>query len=325
MTELRAVTDGDLSEVLSLLQASLGWVPDAQFEAFFRWKHHDNPFGRSPGWVAVEDGRILSFRTFLRWEWQRDGTIVRAVRAVDTATHPDAQGRGLFRTLTLHAVDAMRDDGVAFVFNTPNTQSRPGYLKMGWIDVGRPPVRVRPRSPFAAIRVASARVPADKWSLPTTAGEAIADALADDAALDALLRRLPSAPRGALRTNRSVAQLRWRFGFGPLAYRAERIGTSIDDGLVVFRLRRRGPATEAAVLDVLAPAGSTSAVRRAVRRILRTSGADYAITLGPDRALAEGLLPLPGQGPILTWRAVNEETVTPLEAWRVGLGDIELF
>lgn len=323
--EVREATDADLPAVLALLQTSLGWVPDAQYEAFFRWKHRENPFGCSPAWVAEHDGRLLGFRTFLRWEWLRDGAVIRAVRAVDTATHPEAQGRGVFRALTSHAVEVMRADGVAFVFNTPNAQSRPGYLKMGWRDVGRPPARFRPRSPASVARLLDARVPADKWSQPTDAGDAAADVLADDDTVAALLHSLPAVPEGALRTNRSAAHLRWRYGFGPLAYRAIAVGPAVTDGLVLFRLRRRGRAVEAAITDVLAPAGAAAGVRRAVRAVLRSTRADYAIALGPDRTLADGLLPLPRQGPRLTWRAVVDEHEPPLAQWRVALGDIELF
>jgi GNAT superfamily N-acetyltransferase len=322
MIEVRAATDDDLPAVLDLLQASLGWVPNAQYEAFFHWKHHENPFGRSAAWVAVDGARVIGFRTFLRWQWERDGETVSAVRAVDTATHPDAQGKGVFRTLTMHAVDALRDEGVGFVFNTPNAQSRPGYLKMGWLDIGRPVARVRPRSPLAAARLLSARVPADKWSLPTSAGVPITDALAD---VDALLTTVPAPEPGVLRTARTPALLRWRYGFEPLAYRAEPIGATAGDGVVVFRLRRRGPVVEATIADVLAPPGSTAKVRAAIRRLLRASGAHYAIAIGPARSIVEGLVALPRQGPRLTWRALVEIDPMPLAAWDVGLGDIELF
>lgn len=320
--ELREATEADLPAVLDLLAASLGWVPNAQYAAFFRWKHQDNPFGCSPSWVAEESGRILGFRTFLRWEWTRDGEIVRAVRAVDTATHPDAQGKGLFTKLTMHGVQAMRDEGVSFVFNTPNAQSRLGYLKMGWRDIGRLPVWLRPRSPMGAVRAATARVAADMWSTPTDAGLAPADAFADADPVERLLASLSPPPTGALRTNRSVQQLRWRYGFEPLAYRVAPIDGPVDHGVVVFRLRRRGRAMEAAITDVLAPPGAGSKVRRTVSRILRDTGADHAISLGPEHPTR---IPLPGQGPRLTWRDVCDAHIPPLSAWALSLGDIELF
>jgi len=77
---------------------------------------------------------------FLRWMFLRpEGGVATAVRAVDTATLPAAQGRGVFTRLTTTAVDELREQGVDFVFNTPNDRSRPGYLKMGWQVVGRVP------------------------------------------------------------------------------------------------------------------------------------------------------------------------------------------
>jgi GNAT superfamily N-acetyltransferase len=324
--EVRPVEPRDLPEVLALLTASLGWVPDDQHEAFFRWKHVDNPFGASPAWVAVDDGRILGFRTFLRWELRRDGTVLRAVRAVDTATHPDAQGRGLFRLLTTHALDEVRAEGVDFVFNTPNDQSRPGYLKMGWADVGRLPIRMRPRSLASLVRMGRARRPADKWSLATDAGVPAADVLADTDAVGALLAALGDGPPGAVRTNRSAAHLRWRYGFEPLRYRAVPLdGSSAAGGLVLFRLRRRGPALEAALSEVLAPPGRDGAARKAIRTVLRASGADYGIALGADRRLGEGLVSFPRQGPRLTWRSVNATVMPPLADWHLALGDIELL
>ncbi|HYL52015.1 MAG TPA: GNAT family N-acetyltransferase, partial [Acidimicrobiia bacterium] len=127
----RAVPE-DRPAVLELLARSLGWSRSPEFTEFFEWKHERNVFGTSPGWVAVVEGRIVGFRTFLRWEFEHpDGRIRRAVRAVDTATAPDQQGRGIFRRLTLAAIDDLRSVGVDFVFNTPNDKSRPGYLKMG--------------------------------------------------------------------------------------------------------------------------------------------------------------------------------------------------
>src|SRR6185295_3366058 len=159
------------------------------------------PFGPSPSWVALDGERIIGFRTFMRWEFEHEGRVRRAVRAVDTATHPDYQGRGIFSTLTRAGLDEMRADGVDYVFNTPNDNSRPGYLKMGWQTVGRLPVSVRMRSASSALRVLRARVPADKWSIACTAGVSALDVLRDEAGVTTLLCALPSSP--GVRTRRT--------------------------------------------------------------------------------------------------------------------------
>jgi GNAT superfamily N-acetyltransferase len=323
---VRPATRADRDAVLRLLSASLGWVPDELFGAFFSWKHEEGPFGTSPAWVAVDGKRVVGFRTFVRWEFDHpDGRTRRAVRAVDTATHPDHQGRGIFRRLTLHGVDAMRAEGVDMVFNTPNAQSRPGYLRMGWSEVGRLPASVRPTSPAGARRMLGSRVPADRWSLPSDGGVAAPEALAGPG-VEALLAALP--PTRGLRTRRTAAHLRWRYGFEPLRYRAVSLAGDPAQGLAVFRLRRRGPAVEAALCEVLVPGGEASAARALGRAVARTSGADYVIRLGGPLLDRTGFVRLPGQGPVLTWRPVaapEDATPPPLADWQLALGDVELF
>src|SRR3954454_8951437 len=112
----------DFPQILTLAAARLGGREREPNEDLFNWKHRDNPFGASPMWVAEVGGRLAGFRTFLRWEWDRGPgvSMARAVRAVDTATHPDFQGQGIFTKLTMAAVDELAAEGIDFVFNTPN-------------------------------------------------------------------------------------------------------------------------------------------------------------------------------------------------------------
>lgn len=310
--EIRRSTDDDLPAILALMSRTLGWRPEDPNEELFRWKHVDNVFGPSPAWVAVDDrDGIIGFRTFMRWEFLQQGEVVRAVRAVDTATHPAHQGKGIFKALTLQAIEELREEGVAFVFNTPNDQSRPGYLKMGWEVVGRPSVSFRPRSATSVVRLLRSRVPADLWSLPSSVGVPVALSVLDGACDVA---GCPSAPR--LTTRRSGDYLRWRYGLEPLHYRALPVGK--HGSVVIFRVRRRGPALEVAVCDIVGPGlrGGFAG------ELLRATGADYLMAVGRPT----GMVPLPGQGPVLTRRALREDAAAgALDGADLSLGDLELF
>jgi GNAT superfamily N-acetyltransferase len=311
----------DRPQILELLGASLGWGDDPRFEEFFVWKHEQNPFGPSPAWVAVDGGRVVGFRTFLRWEFT-DGDAVRcAVRAVDTATHPDYQGRGIFKTITLLALSELKTEGVDFVFNTPNDQSRPGYLKMGWTEVGRLPLRFRPRSFLAIREIAKARVPASRWPVdaPHLPGEPAVKVLADHRAVRELLAVVPA--RGGLATRLTPESLAWRYSLESLGYRVALVADDPSSGIVVFRYRQRGPAIEASVLEALAPKGTSPA--RALRPVLH-GGATYAVGLGDTLPRTWGV-PLPNQGPILTWRGLTGADGPALGDWSLTLGDVELF
>jgi GNAT superfamily N-acetyltransferase len=321
--EVRRAVDGDRPAVLALLADSLGWARDETFAAYFEWKHTQNPFGASPAWVAVTGDRIVGFRTFLRWRFEHpDGRPRRAVRAVDTATAPDQQGRGIFRRLTTTAVEELRAEGVDFVFNTPNVQSRPGYLRMGWSTVGRMPLVARLAGISSALRMRGSRVAAERWPVATTAGTEAA-VLLGDARVQELLAQLDPAAR--LRTARTPEYLRWRYGLPALGYRALAIDDDPAAGLMVFRLRRRGRAVEAGVSELLVPKGGRAAELRLLRSAARGTGADYAIKLGRPLPRA-GYFPLPRQGPILTWRPLADTTPVPeLGDLDLSLGDVELL
>ena len=312
--ELRAATPDDHERIVELLGQSLGGDDDPRHQELFRWKHVENRFGPSPMWVATEGGDIVAVRAFLRWEFTRGGRRIRAVRAVDTATHPDHQGKGLFRALTLHGVDQMREDGVDFVFNTPNSQSRPGYLKMGWRDVGRLPAAVRFASPSGVVTAMRSRVPADRWSQELTVGEDVETWLDSGGPGD----RWPVARDvREIRTSMDEEYLRWRFATPLLGYRV------VDDGdaAAIVRARRRGSALEIACV---ASFGDMAAADRLAARACRAAGGSYVIRLGESQ-MSSAMVPLPGGGPMLTWRAVCDAGPPPLSNWALALGDVELF
>ena len=311
--DIRPAEPADRAEVLALLQRSMHRTDDPRFAELYRWKHDDNPFGASPTWVAVADGRVVAVRAFMRWEFVRDGVVLRAVRAVDTATDPEYQGKGLFTALTLHGLEQMKADGVDFVFNTPNAQSLPGYLKMGWREVGRLPAAVRPIGMGGLARMARARVPSGHWSENLDVGVPFAEWL------DGHPVPAPTpTPVRSLSTNVTEAYLRWRFGSSLLSYRA----LESDGGAVVVRMRRRGPAEELLLVESLGV--ETSVADRLALRAARAAGADYVLRLGNANP-ASGFLPLPGGGPKLTSRAVTNPGVSPLSNWALTMGDIELF
>lgn len=305
---VRRATPADDGAVVDLVARCLGWRPGDPNAELFRWKHRASPFGPSPAWVAEDDGRVVGFRTFMRWEFTDGTRRYRAVRAVDTATDPAYRGRGVFRDLTTRAVDELAADGVDFVFNTPNDQSLPGYLRMGWHVVGRLPLLLRVRTPVAALRTLRSRAPADLWSQPADVGLPVRDV--------AWAGEADASGDGRLRTVRAPEYLRWRFGLSELRYRA--LPTSGDP--VVARWRSRGRALELAVVHVPAvPAGESA---RAVREALRASGADHAVALGSP--VPRGMVRLPRQGPLLTARPLAGRP-PGLAGWDLTLGDVELF
>ena len=260
----------------------------------------------------------------MRWRLVRpDGRKLALARAVDTATLPSHQGRGIFTKLTMTAVEHLTASGTDAIFNTPNDKSRPGYVKMGWEVCGRAPVRVRPRSIPALVAMARSRTSADKWGEPTSVGLAPAEAFEDRRAVEGAIGAM--APTDRWSTPLSVDYLRWRTAFEPLACRVEPIGSDLSRGLVVFRIRQRGSIRQLSILHAIAPGGERG-VRPTIARLLRQTGCDVALSSGGSLGLASGMVPLPSTGPILTWRMLADRSGVPsMDQLSLDLGTIELF
>lgn len=120
----------DIEEIVQLINAGLD---PSYTEDFFRWKHVDNPFGKSYGLLATQEGRIVALRMFMFWDFSstNGNEKISAIRPVDTLVDKNQRGKGLFKKLTLQGLEECQNR-YDLVFNTPNDNSLPGYLKMGW-------------------------------------------------------------------------------------------------------------------------------------------------------------------------------------------------
>jgi GNAT superfamily N-acetyltransferase len=328
---IRSFRPEDEEAVLQLLRSSLGDGPvHGRPAEFFRWKHFRNPFGPSLLLVGEADGQIVGLRAFLRWRFRLAGATVDAVRAVDTATHPDHRGRGVFRRLTKQGLEELRDQ-VDLVFNTPNKRSLPGYLNMGWTPVGtlRPSVRVRrPRALARAFRPTQ-----ESGAAPPVEAPPAAAAFEDPTAVDRLLALAGEQDRW-LATDRSSDYLRWRYADVPrLEYRAivSRSAGRLD-GLVVYRVRPRRGLWEATIADLIVPPGDLSNARRLIRDVMDSGSVDVVTGRFPTgstaaRALARtGFLSAP-RGVRLVVNPFRPIGVDPrrLKSWALSLGDVEVF
>jgi len=306
----------DLDGVLELLRLSLGETAVlARSPELFAWKHLQNPFGRSILLVAEgADAAVIGFRAFMRWRLSAPGGVeLSCVRAVDTATHPDFQRRGIFRRLTPEGLDAARGEGVDLVFNTPNPKSRAGYLTMGWGDVGPIGVLAAPARGIMRGRVGAGIVPEP------------ADFVRDSKPVGTL--HVDDRPARGLRTPRTPEYLAWRYNGHPTARYAQ---VEDRDSFALVRPTYRSGRRELSISDVF---GGHPA--RAIRRCHLVSRATYLAAWfskgSPERRslVLSGLVPVPRVS-ILNLVAhplrndLPVDVMTP-SSWDLALGDLELL
>lgn len=317
--EIRAADDADLEEIVSVCAKALGWKSPDFDAALFRWKHIDNTFGRSLLLVAVEESdhakRIVAVRPLMRWQFLTPtGQTIEAARAVDTATLPEAQGKGLFRRLTLRGLEMLEAEGCGFVFNTPNEKSLSGYLSMGWFDAGEVAFGMRLANFRCMARVAQSRSAAEKPSLEVPGlGIDVPEALGS---LTPEMLSTDFASPASLRTAHTVDTLRWRFAGGPISYRY--LPTSDPGNGAIVRVRQRGQIRELLVAHIIGNSHS-AAIETAINDAMATSNADLCVA---PHGISKTVR-LPKIGPTLALRPLTGALSPTQFEWMPG--DIELF
>lgn len=337
----------DEDSVLELMEATLGTDSSRQKAAsLWRWKHIDNYFGRSLVCLARDDYRQLAgMRAFMRWKFRIGDREVDAVRAVDTATHPEHQRRGIFTKLTLHTLQEAKKQGVDLVFNTPNKYSMPGYLKMGWSHVGILPLSIRVLNPaaFAYGLVRNRLSRNEQESLPTTefsrsqaeGADVILDKQED---LQELLNASEEWSKDfvGISTFKTVEYLRWRYLEHPhLKYYSVSVGDEgALDGCIIFRTNMRFGLKEIVLSEIVLSNPDFGLFRNLMSRLTSVIKADYLIAYSrPKSFLSRALhrswfLTLPKLGMHFTANPLTESLqVDPTirNNWALSLGDLELF
>ncbi|HZZ30598.1 MAG TPA: GNAT family N-acetyltransferase [Phenylobacterium sp.] len=106
--------------------------------AALAWRYRDNPAGTVVGADAWDGESLVAHYVTCPLEARIDGEVVKGLLSLNTATHPDYQGRGLFTTLAERAYEQGAAAGYGFVIGVANANSTPGFLrKLGFQDVGR--------------------------------------------------------------------------------------------------------------------------------------------------------------------------------------------
>ena len=331
--------------VLALMQETLGNTGSVRkTEEFWRWKHAASPFGPSYGLVAWDEvaARPAGLRILLRWQFQTpDGHSVHAVRAVDTATHPDYRRLGLFSTLTRQAMAGLHDEGVDLIFNTPNASSLPGYLKIGWQVVANWPLYVRLLHParMALRKLRPANPSGDLFSHLFTPQVLPWDAFvrAHGDSLEGVVASWEAWRRQVgLRTPRTVDYLHWRYGQHPnIRYgvyaEADRQGQL--QSFAVLRPNIRRGCSEVVLVELCPPAGDVAVATAMLRRLARVVRGDYLVAHAQSDTLEQrllrraGFLAVPRQGMLFTVRPLQITAVPYYKAttWDLTLGDLEIF
>lgn len=321
---IRVAQEQDIPAIIELFRLSLGTEGGAPVESFWRWKHIDNPFGVSPVLLAFDGDKLVGLRAFMRWQWQHAGNILPAFRAVDTGTHPDYRGKGIFSRLTKQLVAELKEsEQPSFIYNTPNDKSKPGYLKMGWEVLGKP--QVIGSVAFSYSGDAPRRFEAYHRELQSLDFSTLSPNYKADLN--------PSL----IHVNHSLDYYKWRYQSIPEipygVFRFENWGESI---LLFFHLKPRKKAQELRICDAIWLRGEPNRLKlmRACHKLAAQLGTPFISMVSKDpvtpwETLRYQMFSLQKLAPEVTVREVNDPAlmgvVSNINNWSFTMGDLELF
>jgi GNAT superfamily N-acetyltransferase len=98
-------------------------------EAYLDWLYAANPAGPVLGFDAWDGERLAAHYACIPVRVQWDGAPRRALLSLNTATHPDYQGQGLFTKLADATYAAATEAGFALVHGVANANSTPGFVR----------------------------------------------------------------------------------------------------------------------------------------------------------------------------------------------------
>ena len=348
--KIRCYEPEDEDAVLRLLELCL---PSATSRwdspALWRWKHQQNPFGKSYALVAeADDGAIVGVRALMRWRFSNPTGAIDAVRPVDTATHPSFRRFGIFARLTKQAMADIQAEGVSLVFNTPNTMSLPGYIKMGWSPIGtvRPLVKlVNPIEAVAKMAMARARSNQERPSPAVNSLESLPESMSvgyllNHTGLDTLLQQDAALNTDQLRTEKSAGYLKWRYqdpvSFTYLALLAEKAGRLPGklDGSIIVRPYQANGLRGLVIEELLLASPEPKVVARLVGEAVRVFSADVLTAYFNPASVQHSLLKSNGFRRDLRKKVnvvMRELNPSPgpnpklAQTWGLSMGDLEFL
>ena len=311
--QIRKAVAEDLPAIIRLLKASLGESMIPKSEQLWKWKHEDNPFGKSPVLVADDKGIICGVRVFLRWEFRQGESVIKACRAVDTAIHPDYQGKGIFKSLTLSLIEELKAEGVDLIYNTPNTESMPGYLKMGWEKWGKLPLKMH-------------------FNLNVGKSKNLIQ-VSDWKSIEGLIRKVECSNSNSeqIQTNPVPGYLYWRYCNCPLF--PYHFISDKETYLLIYRIKEGQLGKELRIVDFYELPGfginekkQLNIRLKTIQKIQKVRFTSFSgLRIHKNSPIKLGISPVLSIGPEVTLRKVSSKGDPVKMPWAWSLGDLEVF
>lgn len=117
----------------SFLQSmSLSHNDPLKSKEWFLWKFESSPYGKAVLACAFDKNNVVGCVAFGMGKIAYNSKEYITALSYETFVHPDYQNMGLFKKLISVAEEELKNKGVSFLYNFPNSKSLPGFIRLNW-------------------------------------------------------------------------------------------------------------------------------------------------------------------------------------------------
>ena len=118
-----------LDKVVRLFSKSFYWTNKFS-KKYLEWQYLDNPNGLVVSFNAfTENGELVGHYAAIPIQMIIEGEKKKGLLSLNTATHPNHQGKGLFTKLAIQTFQYAKQNGFEFVIGVANANSTHGFIK----------------------------------------------------------------------------------------------------------------------------------------------------------------------------------------------------
>ncbi len=145
----RLYKEGDEAKIYDLWRVV---YPDdernwAEWIKWWDWLYGSNPRGTPKIWLAehITTGAIIGQSAIIPVGVKVGQKIVTGFQSIDTMTHPEYRGLGIYTTLAKRAYEDAKNEGWSIGYRFPNRFSYPiAVKKLGWFDIATMQILLKP-------------------------------------------------------------------------------------------------------------------------------------------------------------------------------------
>lgn len=333
----REATAADVEQINTLFVETMAMKRSLDHD---RWKFWENPFGEPSVMLAVDGDRVVGQYALWPTPLRFGADEIKGAQSLDTMTHPDYQGQGMFTVLANACFELAQSRGCEVLYGFPNANSYHGFVKrLNWDHTGDVPLYSRLLRPSRHPRFSGALgvvMDAVASALPMRSASDIEIRVGrpTDEQIAALLEAR-RAERDICRVSRTPEWYAWRFddrsGRGyewNSVYRGGTLAGWSVWGRDILTSFPRGMLADVVGVDsdatVAAVAASTAAAKRAGMSLMSAAASDPAVGRALNRCgyLRNNRIALIVRG--LTTRTLPANCHDH-SAWRIFGADLDTF